>query len=190
MMPLLPTSCRLLISRRFERDPTVRRIRRIVAERTAGTPDVLEIGCGFGANGEWCQGEYVGVDVDAPTVAVAQRRLPDCRLLVWDVERDGDVPGAPFHTVLLCMTVHELGGRRDAVITRAGEMASTRLLVIDYDPGLRGWSRVRESLLEMGKLGEYTRFDLVGFLSALGWRVGATEAIGDIHRCWEFERCR
>ena len=187
-MSLLPTRCRLLLNRGFERDPAVRQLRRVVTERLEDC-DVLEIGCGFGANGARCRGTYVGVDLDPSAVAAARSNAPDRWFLTWDVVRDGDVPGAPFHTVLLCMTVHELGAEREAVVTRAAHMAGSRLLVVDYDPDLRGWPRLREAVLEMGKLGGYLRFDLDGFLTGLGWQVVSSERIGDLHVCWEYERC-
>jgi len=188
-MPLIPTRYRLLLHRRHERSPAVRQIRRVVADRLGHEVDVLEIGCGYGENGAQCLGDYVGVDIDPEAVAVARRQTPGRRFFTWDVVRDGDVPGAPFHTVLLCMTVHELGARREAVLARSAEMASERLLIVDYDPGLGGLLRLYESALEKGRLGGYLRFDLAGFLASVGWRLGTTERIGERHCCWEYERC-
>ena len=145
---------------------------------------MLEIGCGRGENAAACGPGYLGVDADESALQAARRRHTDRTFQHWDGTTS--VPGGPYHTVLMCLVLHELGSMREQVLEQALSLAGERLVVLDYDPAVRGWLRARESLLEMGKLGPYLSFDLLTFVTRRGWRLAHSEGIDDLYRWWEF----
>jgi SAM-dependent methyltransferase len=171
------------VDRLFERGKRMRALRLQVAE-LVGEDVVLEVGCGRGRNAAACADGYLGIDVDAEAIADAQRDVPHRRFLVWDLVAQGPVPGE-FDTLLLSMTVHELGVA-ERVLEEVLSVPRRRVLVVDYDPALGGWLRLREGALEMGKLGRFGRLDLVGIHQRRGWRLHGTAPFADMFRWWEF----
>jgi len=151
-----------------------------------GDDRVLEVGSGYGDNAPSCAAGYLGIDTELPSVEIARRAHPQREFMAWNLRTQGPVPGE-FDAVLFCLAVHELTDR-DAVLDVAIDQARRRVIVADYDPGLGGWLRIREGLLEKGKLGRYLRFDLPGHLARRGWTLAHTEAIDEAYRSWVFER--
>ena len=184
-MSRFPTSLRLLADRAFESGPRTRALRRRVAEMVEDSA-VLEVGCGFGANQPLCGPGYVGIDVDPAAVSEARRRVPGGTFLTWDLADRGP-PAGRFDAALLCLTVHE-ASRPDRLLEEALNPAWPRLLILDFDPNLRGWLLLRESLLERGKLGPYRRLKLVDLCQRAGWRLRDTGPVGGLFRWWDF-RC-
>lgn len=180
-----PLRCRLALHRAHERSPGTRRLRDHIPQ-LVGDDRVLEVGCGYGDNAPACAAGYLGIDTELPSIERARRWHPGREFMAWDLLDQGPVPGE-FDAVLLCLAVHELTDR-DAVLDMAVAHARHRVIVADYDPALRGWLRLREGLLEKGKLGRYLRFDLVGHLALQGWAQARTEPLDDVYRWWVFER--
>ena len=83
--------------------------------------------------------------------------------------------------------IAELCHKHDVLAT-AVDQASARVLVIDYDPDIRGWARWREGALEKGKLGRFLRFDMNAFLAARGWHEADSRPLGGVYRSWVFTR--
>jgi|ETNmetMinimDraft_26_1059896.scaffolds.fasta_scaffold70016_2 SAM-dependent methyltransferase len=179
----LPFRCRLALHRVHERSVAARQVRGRVAELVA-RDRVLEVGSGYGDNADACATGYLGVDTTAAVVVEARRRHPDREFLIWDLARQGAVPGE-FDAALLCLAVHELTDR-DRVVKVAADQARSRIVVVDYDPLIRGWARWREEALEKGKLRRYLRFDLGAFLSARGWVEAGSRPLGEVYRSWVF----
>ncbi len=178
-------SLRLAADRAFESGHRIRALRRRVAEMVDGLC-VLEVGCGFGANYALCGPSYLGVDVDEAAVEVARRRFPVGEFRVWDLVERGP-PTGDFDAALLCLTLHE-ASRPDRLLEEVLAPSWRRLIVLDYDPALRGWSLVRESVLEWGKLGPYRRMPLVQLCNRVGWRLHDTGPVGGLFRWWDI-RC-
>lgn len=176
---------RLTAESAFESGPRTRALRRRVAEMVGGLC-VLEVGCGFGANFPLCGSGYLGFDVDEDAVAVARRRHPMGDFRVWDLVEQGP-PAGTFDAALLCLTLHE-AGRPDRLLEEVLAPSWRRIIVLDYDPAMRGWLLVRESLLEWGKLGPYRRMPLVQLCDRAGWRLHDTGPVGGLFRWWDF-RC-
>jgi SAM-dependent methyltransferase len=181
----LPFRCRLALHRVHERSAGARQLRERVSE-LVGQDRVLEVGSGYGDNADACANGYLGVDTTTGVVIEARRRHPDREFLIWDLARQGAVPGE-FDAVLLCLVVHELTDR-DRVVEIAVDQALSRIVVLDYDPRIRGWARWREGALERGKLGRYLRFDLRAFLTARGWVEAESRPLGEVYRSWVFQR--
>ncbi len=180
--PRLPIRLRPL-DRLFERGPRIRALRRQVAD-LVGDDAVLEVGCGRGRNADACAEGYLGIDIDAEAIADAERCHPLRRFRVWDVVAQGPLPGE-FDTLLLCLTVHEVD-RPARLFEEVLGMPRRRVLVVDYDPALGGWLRLREGALEMGRLGRFGRLDLVGIHQRRGWRLHGTAPFADMYRWWDF----
>jgi SAM-dependent methyltransferase len=160
-------------------------LRRRVTELTDGLA-VLDVGCGFGANHPACGPGYLGIDVDATAVEVARKRYPSAEFRVWDLQEQGPPPGR-FDAALLCLVLHE-AERPARLLDEALDPGWSRILVLDFDPALRGWLLVRESLLEWGKLGPYRRLPLVESCQRAGWRLADTGPVGGLFRWWDFRR--
>ncbi len=184
-MSRLRLSLRLAADSAFEAGPRTRALRQRIAE-LARDSAVLEVGCGFGANFPLCPRGYLGIDVDATAVDVARRRHPAGEFRVWDLLEHGPPPGR-FDAALLCLTLHE-AERPSRLLEEVLDPAWPRLLVVDFDPALRGWLLLRESVLEWGKLGPYRRMPLVNLCERAGWRMRDTGPVGGLFRWWDFRR--
>ena len=154
--------------------------------RLTGVRSVVEAGCGFGFNAEYCAGMYTGLDLDAGVIKDARRDRTGGTFLVADAV-DPDVEPRPFHTALLCLLLHEVEPRGPLLEAMAGR-ARERLLIYDYDPGLPALSRLRLSLFEPPALESYWALDLPREVAPLGFRLVQSEAIAGQFRCWEFIR--
>ncbi len=123
----------------------VREARTRIAE-LVGSQGVLEIGCGFGPNADYCLGPYVGIDIDPEAIQEAQRRHPTKRFLCARFDSHiKELKG--LETILLCAVLHEMPDRND-VLHRLMKSEIRRIVICDYNPNLRGWLRWWMAVLE------------------------------------------
>jgi hypothetical protein len=142
---MLPMFIRRMIHDLQERRRIVREARTRIGELVGNDP-VIEIGCGFGPNSDFCGGAYLGIDVSHDAVREAKRRHPTKHFLCGDIMTAVD-EAAGYNTVLLCAVLHEMADFADVL----GEFTHTgihRILVCDYDPELSGWLRLWMNLFE------------------------------------------
>ncbi len=128
-----------------ERRRIVRKARTRVAD-LIGDESVVEIGCGFGPNSEYCKGAYLGVDISLDAIREAEKRYPTKDFLHGDVATAKDA-ATGRNTVLFCVALHEMSNYAD-VLNAFTETGIHRIIVCDYDPELRGWLRFGMNLLE------------------------------------------
>ncbi len=169
----------------LERSGHARRLRRQVAD-LVGPARVLEVGCGRGENASSCAGGYLGIDPSTAAVSEARRRFPGREFMIWDLVRQGPVPGE-FDALLLCMVLHELDDR-ETVLDAALPHAGSQVIVLDYDPAMGLPRRLGPELLERGRLAGYLGFDLEGILARRGWRLAGGAALDPVVRWWVFDR--
>lgn len=182
-MPLIPLPARFRyhLWQLWELHPEVRAMRRHLARRL-GPHDVVELGCGFGDNAPRCQGAYLGLDLDRELLAEAARRhgSPHRR---FAEHRQG--AAEPAHTALLCLVLHE-AKQREVLLHQAQQLALNRVLIYDFDPDLRGLSRLRVSLLEEPVISDYWGFDPAALLAKQGWTTSGGGNLRQRLRWWEF----
>lgn len=183
-----PTWMRVANAGFFETRPATRQLRAAIGEELGESGgSLLEIGCGFGFNADFCRGDYLGVDPDERVIVRARKRRPQKRFQVMDGARL-DLQGASVEEVLLCLVIHELDPEcREQTLAEAARVARGRILIFDFRndlDGLRGWW-IR--LNEGADFGQYLGFDLETFMRGLGRKTLASRPINRFFRCLVFQ---
>lgn len=179
-----PPWLRLQASRIFEFYPQIRALRRHL-RRELGTADVVEAGAGFGTNSGLCRGAYLGLERDPAMVRLARRRFPDRRFEACDATEFELRPGERYHTGLLCLALHE-ADRRPALLAAMTRLCCRRLLIYDFDPGLRGLRRARVNHSEEQDIRSYWGLRPESHLGPLGWQRQGGSPLGPLLRFWRF----
>ena len=182
---MLPMSLRRRIHDLNEKRRVVREARSRIFELVGDGP-VVEIGCGFGANSEYCEGSYIGIDVDPDAIREAKRRHPTKHFVCGDMTA-GKEMASRDSTVLFCAVLHEMPDPA-AVLNTCDSASIQRIVVCDYDPELRGWLRLWMDLFEPDAK-EWWDIQPRSLLPESEWSLRS----GRISRSvlwWEFKRTR
>jgi hypothetical protein len=142
---VLPVLLRRRIHDLQEKRRIVREARTKIGELIGNDP-VIEIGCGFGPNSDYCKGAYLGIDISHDAVREAKRRHPTKDFLCGDITTAKDVVSG-YNTVLFCAVLHEMSDYEGAMSAFI-HASIHRILVCDYDPELGGWLRLWMNLFE------------------------------------------
>jgi SAM-dependent methyltransferase len=111
-----------------------------------GNDRVIEIGCGFGPNADYCKGAYLGIDISPDAIREAQRRHPARAFICGGVDTVTD-KASGYDVVLLCAVLHEIPDYVGA-LNAVAESGIRRIVICDYDPELRGWLRLWMGVFE------------------------------------------
>ena len=176
-----PTWLRLINAKFYESSQDSILLRRAVKNEIGDLPgSLLEIGCGFGFNAAFRDGDYLGIDPDSRVIEIARKRRP---VKNFDI-RDGasiDLPDAGVDNVLLCLVIHELEPqKREKVLREAARVAKDRIFIFEHRQNLRGLTGWWVRFNERRHYDEYLHFDLPAVMKSLGLAHEKHEDLGKI----------
>ena len=128
-----------------EKQGHVQKARAKIAD-LVGADDVLEIGCGFGANSEYCQGSYLGVDIRADVIREARKNHPAKKFMYRDHQEIANLP-VKNKTLLFCAVLHEIPDYC-SIIQQFILNQTSRIFICDFNPALRGWLKLWMDVFE------------------------------------------
>lgn len=142
---MLPLFLQRMLNDCQEKQKRIREARTKIGE-LCGNGRVIEIGCGFGANSEYCMGPYLGIDMEPVVIQGAKKRHPSKEFLCKDVH-DAMHLFSDYDTALFCAVLHEIPDYR-GILNNVRQSGIPRVLICDYDPELKGWLRLWMNVFE------------------------------------------